>query len=269
MGINALAIQNDSGADRILMGGYFDEIDSNQVFRLARLNANGSLDTNFVGRSNAEVVDLQLWRDGKFYTATDRSIERRLPDGTLDSAFTPVSRGSFDYFYSIAPHTDGSIVLLSARGASTLSPVIERFHPDGGTDTNFSVTVDRWPSSVAIQSDGGILLAGSFTNVNCIRRTYLARLIPSDAPDSLPCVPEPPKPEPTVTTANLPKRHIAVSWQADYPEYKLQAARVLRPRHPEKEKWVTVTNEPVCDEFGCSITNKIFRYGKHYRLVKP
>jgi hypothetical protein len=60
-----------------------------------------------------------------------------------------------------------------------------------------------------------------------------------------------------------------VNWQAGYPEYTLQATRVLHRRHPEKEKWVTVTNEPLCDELGCWITNKISRYGKHYRLVKP
>src|SRR5215203_4694053 len=96
--------------------------------------------------------------------------------------------------------------------------------------------------------------------------TSLARLIPSDTPDPLPCIPPTPPPEAHVSTTLLPHRQIVINWPSRYPEYTLQSARVLHRRHPEKEKWVTVTNEPVCDELGCSITNKISRYGKNYRL---
>jgi hypothetical protein len=77
----------------------------------------------------------------------------------------------------------------------------------------------------------------------------------------------PAKPEPWIETTIIPKRQIAVQWQASYPEYTLQATRLLRLRHPEKEKWVTVTNMPVVDDIACAITNKIARYGKHYGRV--
>jgi hypothetical protein len=126
--------------------------------------------------------------------------------------------------------------------------------------------LDKDAFAVAIQSDGGVLLGGSFTNVNCIRRPFLVRLIPSETPDPLPCVPQL---EPSPATGKLPRGKIVVNWPNGYSDYVLQAARQLRPRHPEKEKWITVTNEPVCDELGCWVTNKISRYGKHYRLVKP
>ena len=57
-------------------------------------------------------------------------------------------------------------------------------------------------------------------------------------------------------------------WPTNYPEYTLQSTKRLRPNHPEREKWVTVTNEPVAGESTVCVTNRIARWGKHYRLVK-
>ena len=57
-------------------------------------------------------------------------------------------------------------------------------------------------------------------------------------------------------------------WPTNYPEYTLQATKRLRPKHPEKEKWVTVTNLPVVGESTVCVTNRILRWGRHYRLSK-
>jgi hypothetical protein len=200
-------------------------------------------------------------------------LRRYFSDGTLDPSFATVFARPQDLFDGIAIQKDGAVIMLGDVCGLPCSTLIQRFHSDGSLDTNFSVTLtgDRYDkvNEIELLKDGSLLIAGRFTNVNCIRRTYLARLIPSDTPDPLLCVLPPPKPEPYFETTRLPKRQIAVKWQAGYPEYTLQATRLLRPRHPEKEKWVTVTNVPVCDETLCAITNKIARYGKHYRLVKP
>jgi hypothetical protein len=61
--------------------------------------------------------------------------------------------------------------------------MIRRFNSDGTRDTNFSLVLNGYVHAAITQPDG-ILIAGSFTEVNCVRRTYLARLIPSDTPDS-------------------------------------------------------------------------------------
>ena len=57
-------------------------------------------------------------------------------------------------------------------------------------------------------------------------------------------------------------------WPTDYPDYTLRATRRLHPKHPEKEKWITVTNAPVVNESSVCVTNRIARWGRHYRLVK-
>ena len=126
--------------------------------------------------------------------------------------------------------------------------------------------VDKWPSDVAIDADGGILIAGSFTNVNCVAQPYLVRLIPSDTPDVIDCLPEPPKPPPELTVTRLRRARMVTCWPTNYPEYSLQATRRLRPKRPHKEKWVTITRTPVCVDGTCCVTNKIVRFGKHYRL---
>jgi hypothetical protein len=197
-----------------------------------------------------------------FYVATRHSISRHFADGSQDLTYT---NWDLIAFQRIFPESDGRVMALLDRLYDSLW-VVRRYNNDGSVDTNFSITLDKGAFAVAIQSDGGILLGGSFTNVNCIRRPFLVRLIPSDTPDLLPCVP---RPEPSPATAKLPREKIVVNWPSGYPDYVLQATRALHRRHPEREKWVAVTNAPVCDEFGCWITNKISRYGKNYRLVKP
>jgi hypothetical protein len=61
---------------------------------------------------------------------------------------------------------------------------------------------------------------------------------------------------------------MACCWPTNYPEYTLQATRRLRPRQPEKERWFTVTDVPVLNESSLCLTNRIARWGHHYRLVK-
>ena len=80
--------------------------------------------------------------------------------------------------------------------------------------------------------------------------------------------PPPPKPEPELTTTRLPWARMVCCWPTNYPEYTLQATRRLRSRQPEKEKWATVTNEAVVGESSVCVTNRIARWGRHYRLVK-
>ena len=71
----------------------------------------------------------------------------------------------------------GGGVILTGNGARTN---IARLNIDGTLDITFqngmSGAVPNWVSSVALQNDGKVLIAGSFDQVNDIPRPYLARL---------------------------------------------------------------------------------------------
>ena len=61
---------------------------------------------------------------------------------------------------------------------------LRRLLPGGGIDSSFSVTVNGRLNCIALQSDGRIILGGSFTTVNGAARAGLARLNPNGTLDT-------------------------------------------------------------------------------------
>jgi hypothetical protein len=262
-GVNVVAIQKDFGQEKVLIGGNFAEVGTNEYFGLARLNEDASVDTSFVGGAHSPVVDIQLWNN-KFYAATEQVVTRHSDDGRIDETFSTPPYDGLKY-QRILPYSDGRLLALLN---SCCSRIVRRHQSDGTIDKNFVVTTDGVAITAALQADEGIPLGGTFTEVNCTRRIYLTRLIPSDTPDPLSCIPPVPEPEPPLDVTRIRGAKMVCCWPTNYPEYTLQATRRLRPKQPEKEKWVTVTNTPVLNESSLCVTNRILRWGRHYRLVK-
>jgi uncharacterized delta-60 repeat protein len=271
-GVNAIAMQNIGGAEKILIGGKFTSInDTNSIVNLARLNGDGSFDPTFQHFGYyPESVQIVVCQDGKFFVAGDNLLAKHLPTGSLDPSFEPSYGDLYDQVSGMAIQSDGSVILVGSASPSPGNSLLRRFHPDGSRDTNFNFLMNGRAHAVAVDSSNRIMIGGDFTNVNCIGRTYLTRLIPSETPDELPCIvpPPPPKPEPELTLTKLHGPKMVCCWTTNYPEYTLQATKRLRPNHPEKEKWVTVTNLPVVGESTLCVTNRILRWGRHYRLSK-
>jgi uncharacterized delta-60 repeat protein len=272
-GVNAVAVQNIDGQEKTLIGGNFVDVNGHENFGLARLNDDGSTDTNFQGNAPGPIVAIDVLENGAVYAATRLSVGRYFADGTPDPSFANASFSYNDYYSGVKADRQGGVFAWGSHCPAACGPLVRRFSNDGTLDTNFSVYLNGPGPVYGVQfpSDGSILIAGRFTEINCLRRTYIARLIPSDMPDPLPCVPPPPPPptpEPVITTTRLRPAKMACCWPTNYPEYTLQATKRLRPNHPEKEKWVTVTNLPVVGESTVCITNRILRWGRHYRLSK-
>jgi uncharacterized delta-60 repeat protein len=266
-GVNTVTIQNEDGAEKILLGGDFAEVNGIPLFGLARLNPDGSVDPTFKGSSHAPVKIIRWWKDGMFYTATKQELIRRFSDGSVDPNFNAPFGGNLEDFFEIAPYGDGRVLTVGDDCANNgCRALIRQYRADGSLDTNAPFVVDDYVSQVKIQSDNTVLIAGSFQTVNCIRRTSIARLIPSEVPDPI-CVPPPPPPELRLELTKI-RGKMVCCWPTNYPEYTLQATKRLRPNHPEKEKWVTVTNLPVQGESTVCVTNRILRWGRHYRLSK-
>ena len=186
---------------RIVIGGTFTNINNERHNFLARLAINGAIDTTFnpvsAGPNNPvySIVetfvgpDRKLLVGGAFTTINSGSrnfIARINNNGTLDEAFQ-VGLGANGNVYAVAVQADGKAVIggdFTAVNGVTL-PHIARLNVDGSVDLTFNPGTGASDSvrSLAVQSDGRILIGGLFTNVNGIALNHIARLTDRGAVD--------------------------------------------------------------------------------------
>ncbi|HQR35671.1 MAG TPA: BACON domain-containing carbohydrate-binding protein, partial [Blastocatellia bacterium] len=169
--INGIVVQPDG---KILVSGFFLNIDAQFQPSLARLNANGSFDTSFNPYFDNGVTAVALQPDGKILagglftsvTGQARSHLARLnANGSLDAGFNP---GANDDVYAIAIQSDGKILLggdFSVLGGQSRS-LLGRLNANGALDTSFNPNVDSllgtsYVTTLTVQTDGKILLGGN------------------------------------------------------------------------------------------------------------
>ncbi len=185
--VAAVAVQPDG---RILIGGDFTTVNTTNKARLARLNADGTLDASFDSGSGpdgivnaiAQQADGAVVVGGEF-TGVDgvssKGVARVLMDGSVDKNFKPGSGASGDVF-ALAVQSDGKILVGgSFSGIGTARHQnLERLNADGTPDSAFAPGTgpNGAVRGLALQQDGRILVAGEFTLVNNAQRAYLARL---------------------------------------------------------------------------------------------
>jgi uncharacterized delta-60 repeat protein len=135
--IHSVAVQPDG---KVLVGGMFTGMNGTPRFRLARLNADGTLDTNFVA--------------------------------------TVTSSGSFITVSHLALQTNSQVVI--AGWFDTVNGVpranIARLNSNGTLDSSFAAGIDTPPNALALQADGRVLIGGAFSNVNGQARDHIACL---------------------------------------------------------------------------------------------
>ena len=172
--VSSFFIQPDG---RIMIGGSFTSFNGTSRNCIARLNADGSLDTSFNPGSGAnsyvvvtEQPDGKIVIGGNFTTfnGTARNhIARLNADGSLDSSFNPGS-GTNNTVSSVAVQADGKIVIgggfTSING--TARNYIARLNADGSLDTTFNPGsgANGYVYTLALQADRKILIGGTFTN---------------------------------------------------------------------------------------------------------
>ena len=202
-GANASILSIVSQTDgRIAIGGTFTNINNERHNFLARLAINGAIDTTFnpvsAGPNNpvysiAETFvgpDRKLLVGGAFTTFNSASrnfIARVNNNGTLDDGFQ-VGLGANGNVYAVAVQSDGKALIggdFTAVNGVTL-PHIARLNVDGSVDLTFNPGTGASDPvrSVAVQSDGRILIGGLFTNVNGIALNHIARLTDRGAVDT-------------------------------------------------------------------------------------
>ena len=164
---------------------------ANSQFAVVRYNTDGSLDNTFDGdgiasvavSTNAGASDVLIQTDGKIVVsgsatvgvAADFALARLNTDGSLDASFdgdgtvtTQLSTGS-DGIVEAAIQPDGKIVAIgSAYNGSNNDFAAARYNPDGSLDTSFDtdgkttthVQGYDWGTTMLLQADGGIVVAG-------------------------------------------------------------------------------------------------------------
>lgn len=185
--VETTAVQRDK---KIIIGGAFTSYNAALRNNIARINADGTIDTSFNLGTGADsfILTTSIQTDGKIiigggfsnYNGTPRNhIARLNPDGTLDATFDPGKGVDKDVFVTVL-QADGKLIIggnfKSYNG--TLKNRIARINEDGSLDTSFEsgTGTDDYVSTIALQPDGKIIIGGNFTSYNGMPRNRIARL---------------------------------------------------------------------------------------------
>lgn len=185
---------------KVVIGGSFDTVNDVHKKGIARINTDGSLDDTFNPGADINGGPIHgIKRDtnnrliifGGFQTVAGvkRSCIARLTcDGKLDPTFDPGDGPQFPLVilrvYDAQIQDDGKIVVVGdfKMWNGHYQSGIVRLNSDGSQDNSFSCTVSNSSSNhlflatVEIQSNGKILLGGTFESVNGWPITNMARI---------------------------------------------------------------------------------------------
>lgn len=189
--VRTIAVQPDG---KILVGGEFGSYDGTYFPRLVRLNSDGSLDTSFDTGSGPdnEVYDIIVQPDGKimisgefdYYNDVARGGVARLnADGSLDTTFDPGTGagGTFNYVYAMGRQSDGKIIIGGSFTSynGTAKNRLARINTDGSLDTTFNSS-GGGPNNdvydIAVRADDKFFIGGQFTSYNGLSLTRFTLL---------------------------------------------------------------------------------------------
>jgi len=198
--IFVVAVQLDG---KILIGGNFNHVQGVARSKIARLNADGSLDLAFNPSADNTVLSMAIQADGKILVGGNfnavggqsRNYLARLDPVTgLADSFNPnpINQFSAASIYSIAVQIDGKILVAGSFSEIGGQPRSElaRLDATTGLADSFNPASSSFVYTVALQKDGKILVGGAFSHIGQRSRNHIARLDPvtgladSFAPDA-------------------------------------------------------------------------------------
>lgn len=189
-GVTTVGVQSDG---KIFVAGISNSFNNTYINKIARLNYDGSLDQTFNStgtglNSNAQILQFLEQPDGKIliagksvtsYNGDDIfGIVRLNNDGSRDSSFNTTEFVS--QINSIKLQPDGKILVggnfTSFNG--TTSNRLVRLNADGTTDSSFNIGsgFNGTINSMVLQSDGKILVVGSFSTFDGNAQNRIVRL---------------------------------------------------------------------------------------------
>lgn len=192
--VEVVHVQRDG---RILIGGSCSQVSNNSTYGyLARLNPDGSLDTNFIAGVQSKVYTIAEDHRGRIliggsFTSVQNVpasyLVRLLPDGRRDFSFRPTLNGAVR---SIQLEANHDILVAGEFGSAESNGIyryITRYHEDGTHDDDYKPYPNTTVHAIQLTPEGNLLAVGSFTTVgyspNNRASSYMARFLPNGDPD--------------------------------------------------------------------------------------
>jgi|GEM_PF-1491709 len=188
------ALQSDG---KFVIGGSFNSYNGTSRKAIARINANGTLDTGFdlgtgSGVGSYTVLTISIQDDGQIIFGGDfaaynpgsrANLMRVSSAGVPDDTFAPVDMRPQATVYATALNGSDKLLIggdFTANTSVGLNNVARLGPSDGTLDTSFNPGTGTDSNSLvwglAEQSDGRILIGGDFTTVDSHARAGIARL---------------------------------------------------------------------------------------------
>ncbi|WP_417939119.1 calcium-binding protein [Flavobacterium sp. RS13.1] len=175
---------------KIIIAGSFTSYNNTVCNRIARILPDGSLDNSFASGSgfNGLVYTVMIQSDGRILAAGNFTkyngvatgrIVRLEEDGTIDGSFnTAIGANGIVDVMVVQP--DGKIILggrFDTFNGIAHSKLV-RLNPDGSIDSSFSIGMgfDKNVYAIDLQSDGKVIVGGSFLNYNGVSNKRILRL---------------------------------------------------------------------------------------------
>ena len=184
---------------KIIVGGSFSSYNGFAAGKLIRLNTDGSRDTTFdtsIGSLTGIIYNIALQIDGsliiagsftKYNSSTVNRIARILPNGNLDLTFITLGAGN-GVINAVQIQPDGKIIIVGTFTLynGSLANRIIRLNSNGSDDNSFNTGMgfDDDLRTLAIQSDGKIIVGGDFISYKGTTANRIARLDTDGTVDS-------------------------------------------------------------------------------------
>ena len=187
--IRSLDIQPDG---KILIAGWFTNVNGWGTRQVARLNADGSVDRSFICNPgpSSSLNAVAVGPDGKIYIGGGftellgynvQHVGRLHTNGHGDFSFW--NTWNLTAPLALAVQRDGKVVAAGYPRRLDI-PAVVRFNTNGSQDTSFSGPGNISVGALAIDDQNRILIGGDFEYVNGTRRPKLARLNPDGSLDA-------------------------------------------------------------------------------------
>lgn len=175
--------------DQIIIGGLFNSYNGTPRKNIARLNANGTLDTSYAKGlgANNEITDMYLQPDGKvlitgffnkYNNINFNGFLRLTNNGEIDTTFK-IGAGPNSSPNSFSQQSNGKLILVGSFLFYNGIPrsKIVRVNLDGSLDTTFvNNSISSSIQKILVLKNDEIIITGGFTNIAGVTKTGIARL---------------------------------------------------------------------------------------------
>jgi uncharacterized delta-60 repeat protein len=183
-----------------VLAGNSSTYSGSAVNRIVRVNSNGTRDTTFNSGTGANnvIYTISSQSDGKIIAggaftsysgSSNNNIVRINPDGTKDTTFN-IGTGLNNPPYDLKIQSDQKIIVVGAfstySGSISGQDRIIRLNSNGTKDTTFNIGTgfNGSPAGIFLQSDGKIIVVGSFTTYRGSSSNRIVRINPDGTRDT-------------------------------------------------------------------------------------